>query len=295
MTKPRTGTIYRLVDPRDGKTRYIGKTTQRPVDRLAGHLAKPTNPAMRVWINSLGIQGLTPRMETVTTVPVATLAAEEDRQIRQHVKQGHRLLNAPYYQAHLGDLSGARAAHQPPAARAPRATLPGLAVAQLVFGPLAQARARGRVPAWVPGVVVIVGGPAYVALLLLRALFNTRLGIWLLLLVLGTSMLWDAGFDAAVHDLLLPRLPLEEWSGLWSDYVAPPLANLSASLAWAVMFTSALLAGASYAEVAEAQPRTPRRRSPHQAVDIAAAAAAALDATSSSRPKPVRGGTPEAS
>ena len=198
MTKPRTGTIYRLVDPRDGKTRYIGKTTQRPVDRLAGHLAKPTNPAMRVWINSLGIQGLTPRMETVTTVPVATLAAEEDRQIRQHVKQGHRLLNAPYYQAHLGDLSGARAAHQPPAARAPRATLPGLAVAQLVFGPMAQARARGRVPAWVPGVVVIVGGPAYVALLLLRALFNTRLGIWLLLLVLGTSMLWELSRSASI-------------------------------------------------------------------------------------------------
>ena len=23
MTKPRTGTIYRLVDPRDGKTRYL--------------------------------------------------------------------------------------------------------------------------------------------------------------------------------------------------------------------------------------------------------------------------------
>ncbi|MEU3851739.1 hypothetical protein [Streptomyces sp. NPDC029554] len=287
MTKPGTGTIYRLVDPRDGKIRYIGKTTQRPVDRLAGHLAKPTNPAMRVWINGLGMQGLTPRMETVTTAPVATLATEEDRQIRHHVKQGHRLLNAPYYQAHLGDLSEARA-HQPQGARkAPPAALPGLAVAQWVFGPLAQARARGRVPAWVPGAVVIVGGPVYVALLLLRALFNTAFGIWLVLLGLVASMLWDAGFDAAVRDLLLPQMPVDEWSGLWSAYVAPPLANLAPSLAWALMATSTLLAGISYTEVAGAQPQAPRRRSPLKAEDVAAAAAAALDAASPPRPKRV--------
>lgn len=100
----KTGTIYTLSDPRDGAVRYVGKTTKTLLDRLGGHLASPTNPAMRVWINALGGQGLTPHIEPVTTVPEDKLADEEGRQIRRHAKQGHRLLNSPYYHRNLADL-----------------------------------------------------------------------------------------------------------------------------------------------------------------------------------------------
>lgn len=283
MTRTHKGTIYALIDPRDGKIRYIGKTTQIPVDRLAGHLAKPTNPAMRVWINGLGMQGLTPQMETVTTVPAADLAAEEDRQIRRHANQGHRLFNAPYYQAHLGDLGALRAEPQGAGPRS-REAVPALPFAKWVFGPLVRGRADGKVPAWVPGIVVIVGAPVYGALLVLRALFNSAVGIWLLLLGAAASILWDAGFDAAVRDLLLPRLPVEEWSAFWGTYVAPPLAQMAASFAWAVMGVSVLLAGASYAEVAKAAPQ-PLRRPAESSADIAAVAVAVLGSAPLPRPE----------
>lgn len=41
MTTPDTGTIYALVDPRDGAVRYIGQTTKTLAERLAGHVANP--------------------------------------------------------------------------------------------------------------------------------------------------------------------------------------------------------------------------------------------------------------
>jgi len=275
MTRTRQGAIYALIDPRDDKIRYIGKTTQPILTRLAGHLANPTNPGMRVWINGLTLGGLTPRIEVVATASEARLDAEEKRQISRHLKQGHRLLNAPYYQQHVADLSRPQPAEPAPQADEAQDWPPAMGLARLVFGGLARARAASRMPAWAAALIVVISAPLYLVLLLLRALLNTRVGIYLVLLSGVGSILWDAGFDAAVRDLLLPRLPVEEWSMLWSAYVAPPLAELAPSLCWTVLVVAVVLAGASYAEVAKTRPPAARRR---EGGDVAAAAAAALDA-----------------
>lgn len=99
------GSIYTLTDPRDGAIRYVGKTTKSLTERLAGHLASPTNPAMRLWINTLSAQRLVPVITSVSTVIEPQLDAEEQRQIKKHARAGHRLFNSPYYRQHLGDLT----------------------------------------------------------------------------------------------------------------------------------------------------------------------------------------------
>ncbi len=249
MSRTRTGTIYALIDPRDNKIRYIGKTEKPVLARLASHLATPTNPAMRVWINALSLQGLMPRIEPLATVPVPHLDHEEQQQIRRHADGGHRLLNAPHYHQHIGDLGATSMAP------APRSRIPDAQLAQWAFGRLARARAARALPAWSAAVIVIVGAPAYAAALLLRAvlhkLLHTITGNCLTVLSTGGWVLWDVGFDAAVREVLLPSLPVEQWTTFWSAYVASPLAELATSFLWPTAFVSVVLAVMSYAEVAE--------------------------------------------
>ena len=45
--------IYALVDPRDRRVRYVGKTRTTLARRLEGHLEKPTNHGMRLWLTEL--------------------------------------------------------------------------------------------------------------------------------------------------------------------------------------------------------------------------------------------------
>lgn len=278
MTRTRQGTVYALIDPRDSKIRYVGKTTQPILTRLAGHLAQPTNPAMRVWINGLSLAGLAPRIEAVTTAPEARLDAEEKRQISRHIKQGHRLLNAPYYQQHVADLSSIQPAEPDQQDDEAPSWPPAMGVARAVFGGMARARAAGRLPAWAAALIVIVSAPLYLVLLMLRALLNTRAGMRLALAAALGAVLWGAGFDAAIRDLLLSRLPLEEWSALWRVYVSPPLAELAPSFVQTVLVMAVLVAGASYAEVAQSTPRKARPRPAREPVDAVDAAARVLDA-----------------
>ncbi|QCX81066.1 hypothetical protein C9F11_37415 [Streptomyces sp. YIM 121038] len=251
MSPTRNGTIYALIDPRDNKIRYIGKTEKPVLTRLGSHLATPTNPAMRVWINALSLQGMTPRIEPLTTVPVPLLNHEEQLQIRRHADQGHRLLNFPYYRQHLADLGQAA----PAPARVPNSAIPDVRLAAWAFGRLAKARANDTVPAWAAALIVTAGGPAYAAALLLRAvlraLLHTFIGNCLAALSAGGWILWDVGFDAAVREVLLPRLPVAQWSAFWDTYMAGPLAALALSFAWPAVAVSVFLAGTSYADVAK--------------------------------------------
>ena len=250
MTDTREGTVYALIDPRDQKIRYIGKTEKPILTRLAGHLGAPTNPAMRVWINALAHQGIVPRIEPVATAPVARLDAEERRQIGRHATMGHRLFNAPYYHQHLADLG------QQPSGPRQHPPVPGQALARAAYGRLAVARAGGRVPAWMAGLLVVAGAPLYLAALivraLLRALLATTLGLAVTLAAAGGWILWDAGFDRAARDLLLPHLPEQDWPALWGTYLAEPLATLAVGAAGPYVVTSVVLAGMAYAEMAEA-------------------------------------------
>lgn len=252
MSRTRQGAIYALIDPRDNKIRYIGKTTQPILNRLAGHLAQPTNPAMRVWINSLALQGLTPRIETVTTTTVARLDTEEQRQIHRHAKAGHRLLNGPYYRNHLADLIGQPALPQDLGPECRQGERLEVKVARQLFGRLAAARAERRVPAWTVAALVALGSPLFLALLILRGLLDIKLVRALLFALACALPFWESGFDRAVRDLALAWLPVEEWAALWTEYAAGPLRTLAMDSRWPLLVTSALMAGVAYSEVAKA-------------------------------------------
>lgn len=250
MTTRRQGTVYALIDPRDNKIRYIGKTEKPILARLASHLATPTNPVMRVWINALSLQGLTPRIEPIVTVPVALLEVEEKQQIERHAAEGHRLWNAPYYHQHLADLG------QQPTTPTATAQFPDPALARWAYGPLARARLNGEAPAWLAVVTVVCGAPVFLTLLasraLLRALFCTRPGLLLLAVGGAGYTLWDVGFDAAVREVLLPQLPVAQWSEFWDAYMGGPLTKLATDSFWPLVAASTTVAGSAYAEIAKA-------------------------------------------
>jgi hypothetical protein len=113
---PAKGSIYTLSDPRDGTVRYVGKTIKPLPERLDGHLSSPTNPAMQVWIGTLRVQQLAPVITRIASVPENRLSSEEERLIREHIRDGHRLFNAPHFRQYLEDLAPT-ARTQPPRRR----------------------------------------------------------------------------------------------------------------------------------------------------------------------------------
>lgn len=253
MTRTTQGSIYALIDPRDSKIRYIGKTTQPVLTRLAGHLAQPTNPAMRAWIASLSLQGFIPRAEVVATASLAALDREEQRQIQRHAREGHRLFNSPYYKEHLADLNR-------PATPAPRAKQRSVAeekpewrMACWLFGPMAQARAAGRVSAWWAFCFVVLCSPLYFAVLFTRQLLGIRLVRGLLLGMACVLPFWEAGFDRAIKDLVLVHLPLQGGAELWATYGSGPLRELFHQMALPMLFACVIGGGGAYHDVAEAQ------------------------------------------
>lgn len=220
----RRGTVYTLTDPRDRSVRYVGKTTQPLLERLAGHLASPTNPAMRMWINTLGRQGLAPHIEPIATVPADKLSAEEDRLIRQYAKDGHRLLNAPYYQRNLADLF------------APMKKAKSAADAQFdaachrLYGPIASARAAGKMSRPAAALRVVLLAPVMGVLLIAFTVFYSRTSRTLAWLSAGCWYAWDIGFDRLVRDYVLVHVPGPELVAFWHTYLAGPLATLGQHL-----------------------------------------------------------------
>lgn len=269
---PTKGSIYTLTDPRDGTIRYVGKTTKHLSERLAGHLASPTNPAMRLWINTLAAQRMIPLITLVTTAPDDRLGIEEERQIRKHVKEGHRIFNAPYYQQHLHDLAasvpvpGQRSGRQA-AARVD----PVLAFCEKRYGPIARVR--------VTGVKSIALAAATVAVLAVGVVIYMLWRLRLVRLLAGVALvgtyLSDVGFDRLVKEQLLPRLPVEQVAGFWDSYLAGPLSTIALHVL-ALMYIQAL---AMYGEVRRKLPKAVHTRPLREldAVDIAARAAADLD------------------
>lgn len=65
-------TIYCLIDPRDGRVRYVGRTTQSLVRRLQGHCDSATRyrsqtPLTR-WLRELLAAGQSPRIRSLAVV-----------------------------------------------------------------------------------------------------------------------------------------------------------------------------------------------------------------------------------
>lgn len=282
MSNPKTtGTIYALDDPRDGSTRYIGKTTQDPLERLSGHLASATNPAMRVWINALGAQGLLPHMRTVKNVEVDKLDSEEKRQIERHAKAGHRLLNAPHYHQNLKDLFSPSVLPIEESANDEPLRGPVERIAACVYGPTVAKWAAGQLPVMEAAGRVVLLAPIVALAILLRTLFGVRKLRRILLAVAAMFYLWTIGFGRIVQDFVFPHLPVNDIGRFWREYLSHPLLTLGGHF----LFGMLLLAIRSCSPVVEAarsvqqkqQAQQARASSAPDSFDVAAAAAAALD------------------
>jgi len=86
-------TIYGLVDPRDGKTRYIGQTT-KPLDkRLDAHCKAAYGCFKSAWIKELRAVGLTPRIIALDSVSYEDADNAEKRWIENAENRGCDLTN----------------------------------------------------------------------------------------------------------------------------------------------------------------------------------------------------------
>lgn len=88
--------IYTLSDPRDGRVRYVGATSQRLKKRLSNHKAdaKSRNSApVHKWINSLLDEGLEPIMDIVDSGDTDIWEAKEKYWIQRCKDTGCDLLN----------------------------------------------------------------------------------------------------------------------------------------------------------------------------------------------------------
>ncbi|WP_371799079.1 hypothetical protein OG963_14755 [Streptomyces sp. NBC_01707] len=205
--------VYRLSDPRDGTVRYVGQTTKSLQERLVGHLASPTNPAMRAWISLLGKQGLIPAITVVATVDKAQLDAEEKRHIEEHIRKGHRLFNAPHYHQHLRDLAVVRTGREDRFG----------AFMRRQFEPIATAHLAGRM-SWRSAAWRVAVKSVLIALYLPWSFRAVR---FLAVASAASWYLWDIGFDDLVRSVVLPHISAAELAVLWHAYLADPLVSVA--------------------------------------------------------------------
>lgn len=92
--KATKGTVYALIDPRDGATRYIGQTTRPLPARLAGHISTPA-ASIAAWITELKAAGLRPAIAPLhQDVPTSILLRLEREEITRRLLDGEQLLNS---------------------------------------------------------------------------------------------------------------------------------------------------------------------------------------------------------
>lgn len=86
--------IYKLIDPRDLSTRYVGKTNN-PRVRLKNHCLHRFATSCSVWVQELRSLGLKPTMDILEEVPPERdWKAREAHWIFSLTEQGHKLYNS---------------------------------------------------------------------------------------------------------------------------------------------------------------------------------------------------------
>jgi len=86
--------IYRLIDPRNGETRYVG-ATENTEKRLYHHINYPHTPDLQNWIEELREEGLTPDLETEAVVERPNASDKEEELIYEY-RSGKPLLNSKF-------------------------------------------------------------------------------------------------------------------------------------------------------------------------------------------------------
>jgi len=95
-------TIYALIDPRDGSTRYIGQTSGNLRKRLLEHIGdghkRPSRHRSRRerWLKEVINAGLEPTMKVLGTASALDALTVEFEHIAAHIKQAVPLTNKVY-------------------------------------------------------------------------------------------------------------------------------------------------------------------------------------------------------
>lgn len=94
----RTALVYALVDPRDQRIRYVGKTLRKyPNGRMAEHLREATKTDRHThklcWIRQLVSEGYRPELVVLDTVPEDVLEEKEREWIARLKERGEDLTN----------------------------------------------------------------------------------------------------------------------------------------------------------------------------------------------------------
>ena len=91
------GKIYKLIDPRDNKIRYIGQTTKDLNKRFRGHmndsLLQKKDFKKCKWIRKLVRLGLLPIIELIEEVDISILDDREEYWIKYYLDLGNNLTN----------------------------------------------------------------------------------------------------------------------------------------------------------------------------------------------------------
>jgi len=86
--------IYALCEPDTGEVRYIGQTRSSLRQRLAGHLASPSNGLMLAWLTALAVEGKRPAITLVETAVAPDAGQRERFHITSYIERGAALLNS---------------------------------------------------------------------------------------------------------------------------------------------------------------------------------------------------------
>lgn len=91
---PRTVEIYTLIDPTNGRVKYVGYS-DNVRRRINQHLHKAfSSDAMALWIQELYEQGLQPRVKVVASgVSFKDALAVESQFIAEYIRAGEKLFN----------------------------------------------------------------------------------------------------------------------------------------------------------------------------------------------------------
>lgn len=73
--------IYGLIDPRDRRIRYVGKTSKPVKVRCLEHFVEPTNRYMRAWIDQLRAAGIVPDVVVLEIVSSSSWEEAEKKWI----------------------------------------------------------------------------------------------------------------------------------------------------------------------------------------------------------------------
>jgi hypothetical protein len=113
---PFVGVVYELLDPRDGRCRYVGQTFDADQRRRTHTSRTPIyqqNTQLHNWKTELALLGMAPEFRVIEDcIPAERINEQESFWCRDRADDGCELLNRPVGSVRKGDLLGSPRRHE---------------------------------------------------------------------------------------------------------------------------------------------------------------------------------------